>query len=273
MEAVVRFLPRNIVLGFGAVLGQCLYFLRVYRDVVDKNTDHVGLFETQRATLVKKLYTNTGRIFADFLRPSDVPPPHYINNLDCAKSVFSRGKGSVVVLAHFGNWEALASVFGLQFYDLNVLAKPMKNRLVEKWLLAKRTKARVTPIYASQALRKMLTILKRGGIIGMLIDQYAGGQGSPSPFLGKTANTIRTVAGLLRKTDCGILFAYALLEKDGRYRIEIEEGPTLSVSGGEDEFIREYQKAHNDVLSRWIIAYPDHYFGWFHKRFKDYLSY
>jgi KDO2-lipid IV(A) lauroyltransferase len=275
LEVMTRLLPRKICLAFGAFLGACLYVFRVYRNVVDTNMDHVGLFDARkRKKIIRSLYRNTGRIFADFLRPSDLPPPYYVNNLDIAKKVFSRGKGSIVVLAHFGNWEALASVFGLQFYDLNVLAKPMRNRLVEKWLVAKRNRAHVTPIYASQALRKMLTVLRRGGIIAMLIDQYAGGQGTPAPFLGKTANTVRTVAGLLHKTDCGIVFAYALLQKDGKYRIEMEEGPALSTPHSEqDRFIADYQKAHNEVLSRWITEYPEHYFGWFHRRFKDYISY
>ena len=119
-----------------------------------------------------------------------------------------------------------------------------------------------------------MTVLRRGGIIAMLIDQYAGGQGSPSPFLGKNTSTVRTVAGLLHKTDCGIVFAYALLQNDGTYAVEIEEGPHLDVSRDDQEqFITAYQKTHNDVLSRWIVQHPDHYFGWFHRRFKDVMSY
>ena len=275
LEALMRLIPRSMALMLGALLGAVLYHLGVYRAIVKKNMDFVGLFEeSKKRGIVKNLYRNTGRFFADFIRSSDNAPPYHVNNFQTAKSVFSRGKGSIIILAHFGNWEALASIFGMQLYDLNVLAKPMKNRLVEKWLFEKRLSAHVTPIYVSQALRKMMTVLRRGGIIAMLIDQYAGGQGSPSPFLGKNTSTVRTVAGLLHKTDCGIVFAYALLQKDGSYAVEIEEGPHLDVSRDDQEqFITAYQKAHNDVLSRWIAQHPDHYFGWFHRRFKDVISY
>jgi len=117
-------------------------------------------------------------------------------------------------------------------------------------------------------------VLSRGGIIAMLIYQNAGSQGTPAPFLGKNTSTVRTVAGLLHKTDCGIVFAYALLEKNGTYRVEIEEGPHLDAPKNDQErFIAAYQKAHNDVLSGWIVRHPDHYFGWFHRRFKDVFSY
>jgi Kdo2-lipid IVA lauroyltransferase/acyltransferase len=274
LEITIGRLPRSLSLTIGSGLGACLYHAGIYRDVVKKNMEHAGIVDKKKqTTIMKSLYRNTGKLFADFLRPSEIPPPCTIDHFDVAKQVFARGKGGIVVLAHFGNWEALASVFGMKLYDLNVLGKPMKNRLVDKWLLAKRMKAHVTPIDTSKVLRKMLMVIKRGGIIAMLIDQYMGSHGTPALFLGKPANTVRTVAGLLQKTDCGIVFAYALLEKDGSYRIHIEEGADLGLPKNDERFIAAYQQAHNDVLSRWIINCPDQYFGWFHKRFKDSISY
>jgi Kdo2-lipid IVA lauroyltransferase/acyltransferase len=274
LETVIGIIPRPLSLALGAGLGTMLYSCGVYRDVVKKNMDHVGLVSGKdRKKIVKALYRNTGKLFADFLRPSDNAPPYTIDHFDIAKAVFARGKGGIVVLAHFGNWEILANIFGMKLYDLNVMGKPMENRLVEKWLHAKRVKAHVTPIEASNVLRKMLMVLKRGGIIAMLIDQYAGGHGTSSPFLGKPASTVRTVAGMLQKTDCGIVFTYALLDNDGRYRIHIEKGPELGLESGDPRYIEAYQQAHNDVLSKWILLHPDQYFGWFHRRFKDSITY
>jgi Kdo2-lipid IVA lauroyltransferase/acyltransferase len=274
LETIIGLMPRSLSLALGAGFGTCLYYFGIYKKVVKKNMDHVGIEKGKKQKkIIRALYRNTGKMFADFLRPSESPPPYTIDHFDVAKSVFARGKGGIVVLAHFGNWEVLANVFGLKLYDLNVLAKPMKNRLVEKWLLEKRMRAHVTPIYVSNVLRKMLTVLTRGGIIAMLIDQYAGSHGASSLFLGKPANTVRTVAGMLKKTGCGVVFTYALLENNGCYRIHIEEGPDLGLSADDERFISAYQQAHNDVLSRWIRAFPEHYFGWYHRRFKDSISY
>jgi KDO2-lipid IV(A) lauroyltransferase len=274
LETFIGCLPRGISLRLGAGLGACLYLTGVYHKVVKKNLDHVGITDKKRQReIMKSLYRNTGRLFADLLRPSDIPPPCVIDHFDIAKKAVEKGKGCIIVLAHFGNWEALASIFGTQLYDLNALAKPMKNKLIDKWLSEKRIKTRVTPIDASNVLRKMFLIIRRGGIIAILIDQYAGANGTPSLFLGKNANTVRTVAGMLQKTDCSIIFTYALLEKDGTYHIHIEEGVDLGLAKNDERYIAAYQQAHNDVLSRWIFSYPDHYFGWFHRRFKDSISY
>jgi KDO2-lipid IV(A) lauroyltransferase len=252
-----------------------LYHAGIYRKIVEKNFDHVGLLSGElRRVKIRSLYANIGRYAIDFLRAGSTPPPYTVNNLDEVHRALSRGKGVIAVLAHFGNWELLASLFGSHFSDLNVLARPMHNPFVEKWLFAKRKRTRVTPIYAEGALRKMLAVFHRNGIIAMLIDQYAAEQGTPVPFLGKPANTVRTVAGMVHKTDCGIVLPYALLQPDGSYSVVIEAAPPISVSkDNKEEFLAAVLLAHNDVLSRWIRQYPDHYFGWFHRRFKDTISY
>lgn len=276
VEFLVCVMPRRCALAAGAAAGMLLFYAGVYRKVVERNFDHVGMLDgKERQKALRALYANIGRYGSDFLRAGRRrPPPCTVNNLDEVDKALARGKGMIAVLAHFGNWELLAAIFGSHFPDLNVLARPMHNPLVEKWLLAKRKRAKVTPIYASGALRKMLTVLNRNGIIAMLIDQYAADQGTSVLFLGKPANTVRTVAGLLHKTDCGIVLPFALLKPDGSYDIAIEAAPAIKVSrDNKDEFIAAVQTSHNDVLSRWIKQYPEHYFGWFHRRFKDTISY
>jgi len=274
-QAVFNLLPRKLTLAAGACLGSCLYYCGIYRSVVRKNMEFTGIVDAaQQKVITKKLYRNMGRYGSEFLRPSQKLPPYSVEHLDIAQSINDAGKGSIVVLAHFGNWELLAAIFGSQFHDLNVLAKPMHNQIVERWLYSKRTGSHVTPIYTSKAVRSILQVLKRNGMVSMLIDQNPGRNGTPSVFLGKPANTVRTVAGMLYKMECGIIFAYALLENNGKYRIVIEEGPHLDISrDNQEQFIEAYQRAHNDVLSRWITRYPEHYFGWFHRRFRGFLSY
>ena len=275
VEAAINVLPRRACLSIGSFLGTSLYYSGIYRKTVRTNFEYVDIFKKKDIPVItKKLYKNTAKVWMDFLRQQRDPPPYSVNNLDVLKTVMARGKGTIVVLAHLGNWELLARLFGTVVGDLNVLARPMKNTLVEKWLVSKRESGHVSQIYAANSLRKMLTVIKRNGIIAMLIDQYAMEHGTLVPFLGKPANTVRTAAGLHYKTGCSVIFARALLEKDNSYRIEIEEGPALDRSTPDQEgFIAACQKAHNDVLSRWITAYPEHYFGWFHRRFKDTISY
>jgi Kdo2-lipid IVA lauroyltransferase/acyltransferase len=272
-EAIISFIPRPIALFVGGMAGSLLYHCGIYRSIVEKNFDYVGLFPDKK-TIIKKLYGNIGRYGAEFLRDSTMPPKYAVHNFEAAQAAFDRGKGTCIILAHFGNWEMLATIFGARLPDLNVMVKPLRNPLTEKWVFSKREKARVKPIYFSHSVRKLVTVLKRNGLIAMLIDQYAGSQGTLVPFLGKPANTVKSPAWLVHTLDCSAIFAYALLEKDGSYRVEIEGCPVPVVSSSDpDEIISAYQNLHNDVLSRWIIEHPDHYFGWFHKRYKGVVKY
>lgn len=270
----MNLLPRKAALALGAAIGNMLRLSGVYKRIVWKNLDHVALWDEQQSrTIVKKLYRNMGRYAVDFLRNGTLPP-HSVHNFDTIPRLLERQKGIIVILAHFGNWELLAAIFGPKVDNLNVIAKPMRNPLVEKWLYRKREKASVTTIYTQKALRKMYEVLKENGLTAILIDQHLRKMGTPVPFLGKTASTVRTVAGLVRKTDTSVLPVYALLKEDGSYDIQISHAPVPRKEGAsEEELIHLIQTQHNNIISQWITEHPEHWFGWFHRRFRGFIRY
>jgi KDO2-lipid IV(A) lauroyltransferase len=275
VELAVSLAPRRLALAVGGLVGGLLRFVGVRRKTVQKNFAHVGLWDkAQTEKIVRALYRNMGRYAADFLRRGKLPP-YRLNDYEHYTSARATGKGTIILLAHFGNWELLASIWGRREGDLNVVAKPMGNPLVENWLHRKRTAAKVSTIYASNALRGMLTVLKRGGITAILIDQYMGAMGTPAPFLGKTASTVRTVAGLVRKTGAVAVPLHAVMRADGGYDINFFEAPPPPVpeGGGEEEAVSAIQARHNGILSQWVFERPEHWFGWFHRRFRGFLDY
>jgi len=253
-----------------------LYILGVYKKVVRKNFEHVGIWDKKQAgKIIPGLYRNIGRYTIDFLRKNSRRlPPYRLHDYENYTGSRTKDSGTIIVLAHFGNWELLAAIWGRETDDLNVIAKPMRNPLVEAWLFKKRTAQKVKTIYTENALRGMLGTLRRNGITAILIDQHFN-MGTPTPFLGKTAMTVRTVAGLVRKTGAIPVPIYAMMSKDGSYDIRFfkAETPVLNDGADEDAMISAIQAQHNDILSQWITEYPDHWFGWFHKRFKGYVDY
>lgn len=275
LEILLSAMPRKLALKIGAAAGVCLYFSGAYRKTVRTNMKYVGRWtDDQIEGIIKQLYKNIGRYATDFIRNHRILPAHSIHNFEILESAIAKGKGVIAILGHFGNWELLANVFGKKMPDLNVIAKPMKNGIVDEWLAKKREAASVKTIYTKQALRKMVEVLKRNGIIAILIDQYAGNHGNTVPFLGKDANTVRSVAGLVYKTGCSVVPTFAVMRDDGSYDIMIYEAPSIDTEGkSQDQCILEYQKLHNDILSEWILNQPEHYFGWFHKRFRGFIKY
>jgi Kdo2-lipid IVA lauroyltransferase/acyltransferase len=274
LASAVSVLPRPLSLRFGASLGDFLYSSGVYLKIVRKNMLHVDLAPPERLEpIIRNLYRNIGRYASDFLRAGALPPYH-VNNYEVLQSLLKRGKGIVVLCGHFGNWELLADIYGQKIAGAYVVAKAMRNDLVNEWLERKRTRASVTTIYTRNALRKMVEAVRHNGAVAILIDQYVGSQGTMVPFLGKDANTTRAVAGLVHKTGCAVMPTYALLRDDGSYDIHMTEAPAPDIEGLDDNLaIRAYQVQHNDILSSWIRTYPEHWFGWFHKRYRETVYY
>ncbi len=276
VQVVLSVLHRRAALCLGIGLGELLYLSGIYRSVALKNMEHTGICckESQKA-LLRKVYRNCGIYAVDFLRKSKTPPPHRIYQYEETVPVgFEKGKGTIALLAHFGNWELLADIFGSSIGKLHVVAKPMHNTTVESWLYKKRSAAQVKTIYTRNALRNMVKSLKNNCMVAILIDQYGGKMGTPVPFLGKEANTVRTVAGLVEKTSCSVLTATALIQKDFSYNIHFINVPTPDTSGlSKQEAITLIQHKHNDVLSELIETHPEHWFGWFHRRFRGYMNY
>jgi KDO2-lipid IV(A) lauroyltransferase len=275
IEKFISIIPRFVALKLGSFIGFIFYLSGIYQKTVIANMKHTGIWsEKEIHSIIFKLYKNIGRYLIDFLRTSSSAPAHQIHNQHLLTEALSRNKGIIVLLAHIGNWEMLADVFGNRLPDLNVVAKRMKNKKVDQWLSRKRSRTGVITIYSEQALRKMMEVIKRKGIVAVLIDQHAGKHGTMVPFLGKPANTVRSVAGIVSKTGCSVLPAYSLMDKDGTYNIMIEEIPDPQFEDNtEEQRILGYQKLHNEIISKWIREHPEHYFGWFHKRFRNLIAY
>ena len=64
------------------------------------------------------------------------------------------------------------------------------------------------------------------------------------------------------------------MQNDGSYDIEISSAEPPDCTGlSDDEAISAIQAQHNEIIGSWIRQHPEHWFGWFHKRFKEHIKY
>jgi Kdo2-lipid IVA lauroyltransferase/acyltransferase len=273
--AIASHVPRRLWLWCGARLGDMLYALRFYRRTVRKNMDYVGLWSPERQQqITRQLYRNMGRYGADFLRGTAKAPPAQFDNEPLLHQQMPPGQAGVVLFAHFGNWEILPALLERVGRSGEIIAKPMRNPLVESWLHSHRVQAGISFIEPALALRRCLHVLREGGLVALAIDQYPGRRGTPAPFLGRVTLTVRTSAALAVHTQCPVTAVYALLGEDGVYRVSAEAVATAAADGAEKAAtVDRTLQIHNAVLSAWVQAHPEHWFGWFHRRFKDGIAY
>jgi KDO2-lipid IV(A) lauroyltransferase len=266
IETVTLLLPRNLSLALGEAIGTVARLFGVRRSVVLANFDYLGFPAEETRRILPALYANMGRYLVDLLRAGRKPPPYRVQGDEVLSTLGERG--TLVLLAHFGNFEVLATIFGSLVEDLHVIVKPMHNPYIEEWLRRRRMATGVTTLAHQKALRKGLSVLRRKGVLAALVDQNPGREGTPVSFLGKPALTVRAFAGLQLKTGASVVSAYAILGRNGVYDVVLAAEPHAS----EDE-ISAVQARHNDAIGAWVQKHPEHWFGWFHRRFRPYLDY
>ena len=87
------------------------------------------------------------------------------------KDILQEGKGLLIMTAHFGNWELLAGVFGLQGFHGAVVGRRIYYEPYNRWIVGLRSSVGIRTIYQNEAVRQIHAHLKAGEIVGLLPDQ------------------------------------------------------------------------------------------------------
>lgn len=179
----------------------------------------------------------------------------------------SRGKGIILLTGHCGNWELGALAFSRIFNkSVSVVARrqnnPYLNTIVEKMRIGYQNRI----IYKDNALRNMISVIRKDGIVGLLVDQAVlPEEGVLIPFLGRTAWASKTPVVLARKTGAAILPTFTHRE-GGRHIITVHP-PCVFEWSESDEGLAEDVKRYSEYIERFIICHPTNWY-WVHRRWK-----
>jgi KDO2-lipid IV(A) lauroyltransferase len=172
------------------------------------------------------------------------------------------GRGVLILVPHFGNWEHLALVLGR--YDVTALYDPPRQRALDPLIRQARNRAgaNMLPIDAG-GLRGFYRALAAGGVVALLPDQVPQRHaGVYADFFGRPALTMTFAHRLLQRTDAQVVLGAAIrsaggfqvrfLEIDGPLR---DPDPVVSAS------------AMNRAIEALVRTDPAQY-QWAYKRFK-----
>ncbi len=124
------------------------------------------------------------------------------------REAVARGKGVVMVLAHMGNWEALAQWFpkllpsGVQGATVY---RPLNNPIMNARVVAARARRGISLFSKDDNPLGMAGFLRRGGVLGVLADQRAGTIGELVPFFGRLTSCTPIPAILARRTGAAVV--------------------------------------------------------------------
>jgi KDO2-lipid IV(A) lauroyltransferase len=277
IERTVRLLPHRWALAFGAGLGSLVRLCS--RKRVDKAEARcvraLGVGVSTAREIVTQSYRNLGRSLVEFYRlpltASHIGDYVTIHGEDHLRQALERGKGVILMTAHFGSWEVAAAMLARGGFPMNAIGAEQRDERITAKIESLRAQAGVKPIGKGFDLKAALACLRRGEILGVLLDQDARDKGMVVPFLGLPASTPYGPVKLAHKLGAAVVPIFTVRRPDG-FTHDLHLLPPLEGKSGPFGADLEADLAQcNEILSRWIRDYPDHWL-WLYPRWMSTLG-
>ena len=187
------------------------------------------------------------------------------------EAALAEGKGICMVTGHFGNWELAGSYVGARLTamgsGLEAIVRSQSNPLFERYINRTRERLGMIVVPDAEAVRRTPRALKSGRAVAFVMDQGVIGLASTYvPFFGKLAKTPRGPAVFALRFHSPVVFAAAIRQPSGKYRLRLERVPVTPTGDREfdvDTIVGDYTA----TLERFVRETPEQYF-WQHRRWK-----
>ncbi|MGA9177279.1 MAG: lysophospholipid acyltransferase family protein [Desulfobacterales bacterium] len=183
------------------------------------------------------------------------------------KKAYEKGKGVLVLTAHFGNWELLSVVGAMIKFPISIVVRPLDFKPLDHFIFNLRTRFGGKIIPKERSIHTIIRSLHRGEIVVLLMDQNVDWyEGVFVDFMGHRACTSKGLALLALKTEVPVVPVFMVREKSG---LRTEFGPEIVTvkTGDRQKDIETNTQEYNRVIESFIRRYPDQWF-WVHQRWK-----
>ena len=285
--ALLGLLPRRAALRVGAGLGRLAYRLAGgLRRVALRNLEIAFPEKTldDRESIAKGSFENLGRVLGELtqfpkathksLRDQVVFEFESEENrnspeMRLVESERAKGRGVLLLGPHLGNWEMGVFAYSALHHTLTYLARPLDNPLIEEFTVRLRTRFGNESIDKNNSVAKAMSILREGGILGVLPDvNVLPRDGVFVPFFGTLACTTIGVAMIAARTNAMIIPMCCVWDEssDG-YKVMYGKIIEHANTGDRHQDIVDTTAAFTAEMEKFIRAYPEQWL-WIHKRWK-----
>jgi len=276
--ALPLLVPRSWALAFARAAGWLGYVMiprqrkRMIQNLGFAYGDEKSPEEIRR--IAARVMGNLLETFVDFLRFAKLTREKASRFIDAGdaydrcKDILQEGKGLIIMTPHFGNWELLAGIFGLQGFRGAVVGRRIYYAPYNEWIVGLRRSVGVETIYQNEAVRQVHYHLKRGEIVGLLPDQDIDRiRGVFVDFFGKPAYTMTAPVKFSLASGAPILPAFMVRQSGNRYKLIMGELIRPRVETDRETSVRHYTELWMKSFEKIIREYPEQW-GWMHDRWR-----
>lgn len=220
---------------------------------------HLFLVVMEMIFLPRKLHLASLERHVDYAVPGDY---------DRVIELVGLGRPVILLTGHFGNWEVLSYVLGLAGYRGGVVARPLDNPYLDRFIHQFRSRTGQVLLAKKGSFDDIQDSLAHGDGLGVLADQDAGPRGVFVDFFGRPASTFKAIALLSLEYQAPILvLAAARASDDLRFTLYVGDVIFPEEYAHAADAIRAITQRYTTALERIVRHHPDQYF-WLHRRWK-----
>jgi len=222
-------------------------------------------------SVLRRSYGNLGITIAELLRvlggsSSQLEKMVEVDPADLKKidNALAKGKGVIILTAHFGSWNLLAFKTPMMGYLLDIVARPLKNPALKQLVEQVRKKIGLGVLGSKNSYRNCLTSLKKNRILGFMHDLNMWGKREVLvPFFNRPVSSSTSLAHMAARSGAVVIPAFIYRLGKGRHKVKIGEAFTPPLSRNKEhllEKIKEYtaviEVAVRSAPEQWIWVYP-----------------
>jgi Kdo2-lipid IVA lauroyltransferase/acyltransferase len=256
----------------GARFGRALFRLsRKHRERALSNLELAfpEMSHEDRRSLAGRVFEHFGMVATDFMRTTartdeEVAASMEVEGAENVLQELEKGKGVLIVTAHFGNWERAAQYARVTGHDIHAVARNADDAQVQEDVMRLRESTGMKVISRGNAVRQILALLRANELVALLPDQNSSE--SFIPFFGHPTGTVLGPATLSRRTGAPLVPMFCARIGPGKYKLHLF--PALKPKPGVEDEVLALSHSVNEIIERVIRMYPEQWL-WFHDRWKS----
>jgi len=276
LNKIFGFIPISISLWAGRRLGTLSFFFNRRRRLV-AYANLKAAFAKEKTPqelkgITKRVYQNMVQTFIEVLNLTKINKGYvarYVEvvNYQRLQNAAKSGRGTILLTAHFGDWEMSCLVSPLIGFPIMVLVREQKMKRLNELLNTLRESNGCKVIRKGMSIKNILKALYGKNMVGILSDQDAGRNGMFVDFFGRPASCHTGPFEMAKHTGSLILPNFNVRIGGPYHKLCIEEYIDFKETDSADDIRQNLQK-FTGLLESYIRKYPDQWL-WLHKRWKS----
>ena len=276
IKKFIAAIPKKYIVKVGNILGGLAYLFDArHRRIVRRNLKftHPQWPEEHIRKLTLRIFQNMGITVLEICQMTcfskeDILQKVSIRGKENLLNTIKSPKGVIMISAHIGNWEMCHLFLSSYLQKSQVVVAQNQPYIIERIIHKLRTSTGNTIISKKGAMIKLVRTLRKGKMIGLLIDQGTSrGEGVDVTFFGRNTYATHAASLLAARYNCPVLPVYCIRESDAELTVVVEPPLKLHKTDDVRSDLRTNTQIMTDSVEKMVSLYPEQWL-WFHKRWK-----